>query len=153
MNDNLNRGIIAGYPVINVQATLYDGSFHEVDSSEFAFKVAAAMALREVKNKIKVVILEPIMKVEVVVPKQYYGNVTADLASRRGRVVDTKQIKNLEIVQAQVPLAKMFGYATALRSFSQGRGTYTMQFFAYEPAPKIIAEKIVADNNYQPREL
>ena len=153
LNDNLNRGIIAGYPVINVQATLYDGSFHEVDSSEFAFKVAAAMALREVKNKIKVVILEPIMKVEVVVPKQYYGNVTADLASRRGRVVDTKQIKNLEIVQAQVPLAKMFGYATALRSFSQGRGTYTMQFFAYEPAPKIIAEKIVADNNYQPREL
>lgn len=153
LRDNLNRGIIAGYPVINVRATLYDGSFHEVDSSEFAFKVAAAMALRETKNKIKICILEPIMKVEVVVPKQYYGNVTADLASRRGRVVDTKQIKNLEIVQAQVPLANMFGYATILRSFSQGRGTYTMQFFAYEPAPKTVAEKIIADNNYQPREL
>ena len=153
LRDNLNRGIIAGYPVINVQATLFDGSFHDVDSSEFAFKVAAAMALRETKNKIKIIILEPIMKVEVVAPKQYYGNVTADLASRRGRVVDTKQIKNLEIVRAQVPLANMFGYATTLRSFTQGRGTYTMQFFAYEPAPKTIAEKIIVDNNYQPREL
>lgn len=153
LRDNLNRGIIAGYPVISVQATLYDGSFHEVDSSEFAFKVAAAMALRETKNKIKIILLEPIMKVEVVVPKHYYGNVTADLASRRGRVVDTKQIKNLEIVQAQVPLATMFGYATTLRSFTQGRGTYTMQFFAYEPAPKVVSEKIIADNNYQPREL
>ena len=153
LRDNLNRGIIAGYPVINVQATLYDGSFHDVDSSEFAFKVAAAMALREAKNKIPIIILEPIMKVEVVVPKQYYGNVTADLASRRGKIVETTQIKNLEVLTARIPLAAMFGYATVLRSFSQGRGTYTMQFLNYEPTPKMVAEKIIAKNNYQPREL
>ena len=153
LKDNLNRGVIAGYPMIGVKATLYDGSFHEVDSSEFAFKVAAAMALREVKNNTKITILEPIMKVEVVIPASYYGNVIADLASRRGKIVATKRVKDLEIVQSLVPLASMFGYATTLRSFSQGRGTYTMQFSTYETAPKLIAEKIIAQSNYQPREL
>ena len=153
LRDNLNRGIVAGYPAINVQATLYDGSFHDVDSSEFAFKVAAAMALQETRNQTKIILLEPIMKVEVVVPNQYYGSVISDLASRRGKIVTSERQNNSETVQAEIPLASMFGYSTDLRSFTQGRGTYTMQFSSYKDAPKSVSEKIIEDSNFKPREL
>ena len=146
--ENMQRGVVAGYPLINVHATLFDGSFHEVDSSEFAFRTAAALALQQIKTKIPIYILEPIMKVDVTIPKQYYGDVVGDLAARRARVETTAEISGLQAITAFVPLQEMFNYATQLRSFTQGRGNYVMQFSAYEKAPKAITEEIIKTSNF-----
>ena len=143
LEEALQSGLIAGYPVIDIKATLYDGSYHEVDSSEMAFKIAASMALRKAKEICEPVLLEPIMKVEVVAPEEYMGDIIGDITSRRGRVEGMNARGNAQVVNAFVPLAEMFGYATALRSNTQGRGTYTMVFDHYEEVPKNIAEEII----------
>ncbi|TCT21073.1 translation elongation factor 2 (EF-2/EF-G) [Melghiribacillus thermohalophilus] len=149
LEEAMENGVLAGYPLIDVKATLFDGSYHDVDSSETAFKVAASLALREAKNKCKPVLLEPMMKVEVVVPEDYMGDVMGDITSRRGRVEGMGSRGNASVVNAFVPLSEMFGYATALRSNTQGRGTYTMHFDHYEEVPKNIAEEIIKKNSGQ----
>ena len=146
LQDAMKTGILAGYPMIDVKATLHDGSYHEVDSSEMAFKIAASMALKEAKNKCKPVILEPIMKVQVVVPEEYLGTVMGDITSRRGRPLGQESRGNALAINAMVPLAEMFGYATSLRSNTQGRGTFVMEFDHYEEVPKNIAEEIIKKN-------
>ena len=146
LQDALSKGILAGFPVIDVKATLFDGSYHDVDSSEMAFKVAASMALREAANKCKPVLLEPVMKVEVVVPSEYQGDAMGDINSRRGRIEGFEARGNSQVIDAYVPLAEMFGYATDLRSFTQGRGNYTMTFFRYEEAPKSVTEAVIKKN-------
>lgn len=146
--DNMDRGIIAGYPIVDVKATLYDGSFHEVDSSEFAFKAAAALALQTIKEHIPILILEPIMKVVVTTPKEYYGDVIGDLASRRAKVETTTETHGLQNITAFVPLQEMFNYATNLRSFTQGRGNYVMQFSNYSKAPESISQEIIKNSNF-----
>jgi elongation factor G len=143
LQEALQTGVLAGYPMINVKATLYDGSYHEVDSSEMAFKVAASLAVKETKNKCKPVLLEPIMNVEVVVPDEYFGNVMGDITSRRGKPEGQESRGNAVALDAMVPLSEMFGYATALRSNTQGRGTFVMQFDHYEQVPKNIADEII----------
>ncbi len=146
LQDALKTGILAGYPMVDIKATLHDGSYHEVDSSEMAYKVAASLALKEAKNKCKPVILEPIMKVEVVVPDEYLGPVMGDITSRRGRPLG-QESRNLAIkIDAMVPLAEMFGYATSLRSNTQGRGNFTMTFDHYEEVPRNIQEEIIKKN-------
>ena len=147
LQDAMKTGILAGYPLIDVKATLFDGSYHEVDSSEMAFKIAASMALKEAKNKCKPVILEPIMKVQVVVPEEYLGTVMGDITSRRGRPLGQESRGNALAINAMVPLAEMFGYATSLRSNTQGRGNYTMEFDHYEEVPRNIAEEIIKKNS------
>ncbi len=143
LQDALPGGILAGYPLLDVKATLFDGSYHEVDSSEMAFKVAASLALKAAKEKCKPVLLEPIMEVDVVVPEEYMGNVIGDLTSRRGRLDSQEKRGNGIKIRAYVPLAEMFGYATALRSNSQGRGNFTMQMHHYEACPRNIQEEII----------
>jgi elongation factor G len=140
----LEIGILAGYEIIDVKVTLIDGSYHEVDSSEMAFKVAGSMALKEAAQRAKPVLLEPLMKVEVVVPEEYMGTVTGDLHSRRGRVESTETRLSSAIIQCQVPLSEMFGYSTNLRSMTQGRATYTMHFSHYEEAPKTVSEEVIS---------
>ena len=142
----LNNGLIAGYPIIDIKATLFDGSYHEVDSSEMAFKVAASMALKEAAKKCKPVLLEPVMDVEVTAPADYLGSVMGDISSRRGQIREQDERMNAIVVRAYVPLSEMFGYATDLRSFTQGRGNYVMQFDHYEEVPKSITEKIAKKN-------
>ena len=146
LQDAMENGMLAGYPVIDVKATLFDGSYHDVDSSEMAYKIAASMALKEAAKKCKAVLLEPIMDVEVTVPQEYMGDAMGDLNSRRGKIESMDARGNAQIIRAFVPLAEMFGYATDLRSFSQGRGSYVMQFAKYEEAPKSVSEKIIKDN-------
>ena len=146
LQDALKTGILAGYPMVDIKATLHDGSYHEVDSSEMAYKVAASLALKEAKNKCKPVILEPIMKVEVVVPDEYLGSVMGDITSRRGRPLGQESRNNAIKIDAMVPLAEMFGYATSLRSNTQGRGAFTMTFDHYEEVPKNIQEDIIKKN-------
>ena len=141
--DALEKGLIAGYPVIDIKATLHDGSYHDVDSSEAAYKIAASMALKEAAKKCDPVILEPIMKVEVTVPEQYYGDVIGDISRRRGNMTGESQRGNAKIVEAEVPLAEMFGYVTDLRSFTQGRGSYSMEFDHFGEVPKYVQEEIV----------
>ncbi len=136
--------MLAGYPVVDVRAILTDGSEHAVDSSEMAFKIAGSMAFKEAARKAKPVLLEPIMAVEVVTPEDYMGEVFGDLNARRGRVEGSEQRGNSMVIKAQVPLSDMFGYATDLRSRTQGRATYTMQFRSYQQVPKAIADEIVA---------
>ena len=143
----LENGILAGYPVIDVKATLFDGSYHEVDSNEMAFKVAASMALKEAAKKCKAVLLEPIMDVEVTAPAEYLGSVMGDVSGRRGQISDQEERHNAIVVRAMVPLSEMFGYATDLRSFTQGRGNYMMQFHHYAEVPKSIAEKVIKKNS------
>ncbi len=140
----LTSGVLAGYPIVDVRATLTDGSFHDVDSSEMAFKIAGTMAFKEAARKAKPAILEPIMAVEVVTPDEYMGDVMGDLSSRRGKVGGMEQRGNSQVVRADVPLSEMFGYATDLRSRTQGRAMYTMQFDSYQQAPQSIQEEIVA---------
>ena len=147
LQEAMAGGILAGYPMVDVKATLFDGSYHDVDSSEMAFKIAASMALKEAKNKCKPVLLEPIMKVEVVVPEEYMGNVVGDLTSRRGKPLGNESRGNALSINAMVPLAEMFGYATSLRSNSQGRGNFTMTLDHYEEVPKNIAEEIIKKNS------
>ncbi|WP_239253517.1 elongation factor G [Listeria ilorinensis] len=142
----LDNGVIAGYPLIDIKAKLYDGSYHDVDSNEMAFKVAASMALRNAAKKCDPVLLEPIMSVEVVIPEEYLGDIMGNITSRRGRVDGMEARGNAQVVRAYVPLAQMFGYATDLRSSTQGRGTYTMQFDHYEEVPKSISEEIIKAN-------
>ncbi len=143
LQEAMQTGILAGYPMIDVKATLYDGSYHDVDSSEMAFKIAASMALKEAKNKCQAVLLEPIMKVDVTTPDEYFGNVMGDLTSRRGRPLGQESLGNVVKLSAMVPLSEMFGYATNLRSNTQGRGNFVMTFDHYEEVPKNIAEEII----------
>ena len=141
--DAMEKGLIAGYPAIDIKATLFDGSYHDVDSSEAAYKIAASMALKEAAKKCDPVILEPIMKVEVTVPEQYYGDTIGDISRRRGQMTGESQRGNAKIIEAEVPLAEMFGYVTDLRSFTQGRGNYSMEFDRFGETPKFIQEEIV----------
>ena len=143
LQEALQTGVLAGYPMIDVKATLFDGSYHDVDSNEMAFKIAASFALKEAKNKCKPVLLEPIMKVEVTTPDEYFGNVMGDLTSRRGRPLGQESQGNTVRLDAMVPLSEMFGYATSLRSNTQGRGNFVMVFDHYEEVPKNIAEDII----------
>ena len=143
LKDALHRGLVAGYQVIDVKATLFDGSYHDVDSAEGAYRIAASMALKAAAKLCMPVILEPIMKIEVTVPEQYYGDVVGDIARRRGQMTGDSQRGNAKVVEAEVPLAQMFGYVTDLRSFTQGRGNYTMQFDHYGETPRFVAEEII----------
>ena len=146
LQEAMTTGILAGYPMVDIKATLFDGSYHDVDSSEMAFKVAASLALKEAKNKCKPVLLEPIMKVQVIVPDEYLGNVMGDITSRRGKPMGQESRGNALAIEAMVPLAEMFGYATSLRSNTQGRGNFTMTLDHYEEVPKSIAEEIIKKN-------
>ncbi|MBU1020810.1 MAG: elongation factor G [Firmicutes bacterium] len=147
LKESLDSGILAGYPLIDIKATLYDGSYHDVDSNEMAFKVAAGMALKKAKEACHAILLEPLMVVDVVAPDDYLGNVIGDLTSRRGRIEGQTQRGNAQQITAKVPLAEMFGYATSLRSNTQGRGTSTMQFSHYEAAPRSIADEVIKKRN------
>jgi elongation factor G len=149
IEEALDQGIVAGYPLVDVRATLIDGSYHEVDSSEMAFKIAGSMALQEAARKAGVKLLEPVMEVEVTTPEDYMGDVIGDLNSRRGKVEGMTQRGNSQVIRAQVPMSEMFGYATYLRSKTQGRATYSMQFHSYQDVPDSIAEEIVASRRGQ----
>jgi len=144
IREALTRGILAGYPIDDVRVELYDGSYHDVDSSEMAFKIAGSMAFQDAAKKAKPILLEPMMRVEVVVPKDYMGDVMGNLASRRGQIQSQEDRGGTQIIQARVPLSEMFGYATDLRSRTQGRATYSMHFDRYEPAPQNVSEEVVA---------
>jgi elongation factor G len=144
--DSMNNGVLAGYPLVDIKAKLYDGSYHDVDSNETAFRVAASMALRAAAKKAQPAILEPMMKVTVTVPEEYLGDIMGHVTSRRGRVEGMEAHGNSQIVNAMVPLAEMFGYATTLRSATQGRGTFMMVFDHYEDVPKSIQEEIIKKN-------
>ena len=143
VREALNAGVLAGYPIIDLKVTLVDGSYHEVDSSELAFKIAGSLALREAARKGSPVIMEPIMEVEVVVPKDFLGDVLGDLSARRGKIIATGTQASAQVISAQVPLAEMFGYATDLRSASQGRATHTMQFSHYNRVPATVSEQVL----------
>ena len=140
----MESGVLAGYPLVNVKATLVDGSYHDVDSSEMAFKIAGSMALKDGAKKAGVKLLEPIMHVEVVTPEDFMGDVVGDLSSRRGKIAEMGQRGTAKVVSATVPLSEMFGYATDLRSRTQGRATFTMQFDSYEDVPDAITREITA---------
>ncbi|HPO11468.1 MAG TPA: elongation factor G [bacterium] len=142
VQESLSNGVVAGYPVVNIKVTVYDGSFHEVDSSESAFKIAASQAFKEACRNASPVLLEPIMQVEVTVPEQYMGDVIGDLNSRRGKIQEMLDKNQAKFIKAFVPLGEMFGYSTTLRSMTQGRGTYTMEFARYEEAPKNVVENV-----------
>jgi elongation factor G len=144
IKEALTRGVLAGYPIDDVKIELYDGSYHDVDSSEMAFKIAGSMAFQDAAKKAKPVLLEPVMRVEVVVPKEYMGDVMGNLASRRGQIQSQEDRGGTQIIAARVPLSEMFGYATDLRSRTQGRATYSMHFDRYEPAPQSVSEEVVA---------
>jgi len=144
IKEAVDRGILAGYPVVDIKAKLYDGSYHEVDSSELAFKIAGSIGFKEAAKKAKPILLEPIMSVEIVTPEEFLGDVIGNFNSRRGKVQSIERRVNAQIIKAQAPLSEMFGYATDLRSITQGRATYTMQFSHYEEVPKGVSEGIVA---------
>ncbi|MCL1924227.1 MAG: elongation factor G, partial [Defluviitaleaceae bacterium] len=143
----MNTGILAGYPVLGVRATLYDGSYHDVDSSEMAFHIAGSMAFKDAMRQGDSVLLEPIMKVEVTVPEEYMGDVIGSLNSRRGRIEGMEAQGGVQVIKSLVPLAEMFGYSTDIRSQTQGRGVFSMEFDHYEPVPKSVQEKVVAGKN------
>jgi len=149
LRDSLDNGVVAGYPLVDIKARLFDGSYHDVDSNEMAFKVAASMALKNAVSKVNPVILEPIMKVEIVIPEEYLGDIMGDVTSRRGRVEGMDARGNAQVVRSMVPLSEMFGYATNLRSNTQGRGVFSMHFDHYEEVPKSIAEEIIKKNKGQ----
>ena len=144
IRESADRGILAGYPVVDIRARLYDGSYHDVDSSEMAFKIAGSMAFKEATKNAKPVLLEPVMGLEIVTPEEYMGDVIGDLNSRRGRIINIEKRGNVQVIKGQAPLAEMFGYATDLRSKTQGRATYTMQFSHYNEVPKGVSEGIIA---------
>jgi len=143
VREAMEKGVVAGYPLIDLSVALYDGSFHEVDSSEIAFKIAGSMAFQEVCKKAKPILLEPIMKLEVVIPAEFFGDVIGDLSARRGRIEETADRLNLKVISAKIPLVEMFGYATSLRSLTEGRGTFTMEFDCYETVPQNIVQEII----------
>jgi elongation factor G len=142
--ESLEHGVLAGYPLSDVKVTVFDGAYHEVDSSEMAFKICSSICFKEAARKAKPVLLEPVMRVEVVVPEEYMGPVNGDLVSRRGQLEGTESLGSTQIIKAMVPLSEMFGYATELRSRTQGRGAFTMHFGRYEEVPKNVAEEITA---------
>jgi len=142
----VSKGVLAGYPLVDLKITVYDGSYHEVDSSDIAFQIAASMATREGAKKAGVILLEPIMKVEVVTPEEFFGNIIGDLNSRRGRVQGSEDRANFRVINAEVPLAEMFGYITQLRGMSQGRATFSMEFARFEEAPKSVTQKVAGEN-------
>jgi len=146
IEEAFRNGVLAGYPVVDVKATIFDGSYHDVDSSEMAFKIAGSMAVKAAKDKCNPVLLEPIMKVEVTVPEEYMGDVMGDINSRRGRIEGMEARHGAQVIRAKVPLSEMFGYSTTLRSRTQGRGVYSMEISHYEEVPKSIAEEIIAKN-------
>ncbi|MED3561240.1 elongation factor G [Bacillus xiapuensis] len=146
LEDALDRGVLAGYPLVDIKARLFDGSYHDVDSSEMAFKIAASMALKNAASKCSPVILEPMMRVEVVIPEEYLGDIMGQITARRGRVEGMEARGNAQVVRAMVPLSEMFGYATALRSSTQGRGVFSMHFDHYEEVPKSVSEEIIKKN-------
>jgi len=139
----MDKGVVANYPMVDVSVALYDGSFHEVDSSEAAFKIAGSIAFQAAAKKAKPVLLEPIMRLEVIVPSEFFGDIVGDLLAKRGKIEETKDRLQLKVVGASVPLAEMFGYATSLRSFTEGRGTFTMEFDHYEAVPPNITQEII----------
>jgi elongation factor G len=143
VKEALDKGVVAGYPMVDVEVTLYDGSFHEVDSSEAAFKIAGSMAFQEAAKRAKPVILEPIMKIQVIVPDSFMGEVTGNVNSKRGRIESMEDRPGLKVINAKIPLSEMFGYATELRSMTQGRGSFTMEFDHYEPTPNNVAQLII----------
>ncbi|MCA1042145.1 elongation factor G [Bacillus infantis] len=146
LEDSLDRGVLAGYPLVDIKARLFDGSYHDVDSSEMAFKIAASMALKNAASKCSPVILEPVMRIEVIIPEEYLGDIMGNVTSRRGRVEGMDARGNAQVVRAMVPLSEMFGYATSLRSSTQGRGVFSMHFDHYEEVPKSISEEIIKKN-------
>jgi elongation factor G len=148
IREAMESGVLAGYPMVDIQVTLLDGSYHEVDSSEMAFKIAGSMGFKDAARRAGAVLLEPIMQVEVVTPEEYMGAVHGDLAARRGRIVSMEARGSSQVIRAAVPLASMFGYATDLRSATQGRATYTMQFARYEELPQALAEEIMAKSGH-----
>jgi elongation factor G len=143
IKEAMARGVLAGYPVTDTEVALYHGSFHEVDSSENAFKVAASIAFQEAARKAQLILLEPIMKIEVVVPEKFLGDIIGNLSARRGRIGETKDRLNIKVINAKVPLAEMFGYSTTIRSLTEGRGNFTMEFSHYEEVPKNITKDII----------
>jgi len=143
IKEAMDKGVVAGYPMVDISVALYDGSFHEVDSSEIAFKIAGSTAFQEACKTAKPVLLEPIMKLEVVIPSEFFGDVIGDLSARRGKIEETGDRLNLKVISAKVPLAEMFGYATSLRSLTEGRGTFTMEFDCYDAVPQNIAQEII----------
>ncbi len=144
LEDAKNSGVLGGYPVVDFKATLFDGSYHDVDSSELAFQIAASMAFKDAMNKGDSCLLEPIMKVEVETPDEYMGDVMGDLNSRRGRILGMEARVGNQLIMAEVPLAEMFGYATTLRSMSKGRASYTMVFECYREVPKYTQDQILS---------
>jgi len=146
IEESMKNGVLAGFPLVDLKATIFDGSYHDVDSNEMAFKIAGSMALKAAKDKCKPVLLEPIMKVEVTVPEEYMGDVMGMLNSRRGRIEGMDTRAGAQIIRAKVPLSEMFGYSTTLRSGTQGRGVFSMELSHYEEVPKNISEEIIAKN-------
>ena len=144
IEEAMKAGVLGGFPVVGVHANVYDGSYHEVDSSEMAFHIAGSLAFKDAMSKAAPVLLEPIMKVEVTTPEDYMGDVIGDINSRRGRIEGMEDIGGGKRIRGFVPLAEMFGYATDLRSRTQGRGNYSMFFEKYEPVPKSVQEKVLA---------
>ncbi|MFQ5987857.1 MAG: elongation factor G, partial [Dehalococcoidia bacterium] len=144
VKEAMESGVLAGYPLVDLRATLYDGSFHEVDSSEMAFKIAASMALKDGVRRAHPTLLEPIMKIEVSTPEEFLGDILGDLNSRRGHITSIDSLGAMKIIRCLVPLAETFGYATDLRSMSQGRATYSMEFHRYEELPQSLAEQLIA---------
>jgi len=143
VKEAMDKGVVAGYPMVDMEVTLYDGSYHEVDSSEIAFKIAGSQALQLASKRAKPILLEPIMRLEVIVPPEFFGDTIGDLSARRGKIEETKDRVNVKVIDGKVPLAEMFGYATALRSLTEGRGTFTMEFDHYEEVPAGIAQEII----------
>jgi elongation factor G len=143
LQEAMKAGPLAGYPMIDIKATVYDGSYHDVDSSEMAYKIAASLALKDAAGRCGIALLEPIMSVDITVPEQYFGDAMGDVTKRRGNIEGSEQRGNAQIIRAKVPLANLFGYATDLRSFTQGRGNYSMQFSHYAQCPKHVVEELV----------
>jgi elongation factor G len=144
VKEAMENGILAGYPMVNIKVILYDGSFHEVDSSELAFKIAASMAFQDGARRALPKLLEPMMEVEVVVPEEYMGDVIGDLNARRGNISGIHPRKDAQVISVMVPLSEMFGYATKLRSITQGRAVFSMEFSRYEEVPENLSEKILS---------
>jgi elongation factor G len=147
IQEAMKAGILGGFPVLGVHANCYDGSYHEVDSNEMAFKVAGSMAFKDAMKKAEPVLLEPVMRVEVTVPEDYMGDVIGDISSRRGRIEGSEDINGTKLIRGFVPLSEMFGYSTTLRSKTQGRGAYSMFFSTYEKVPKNVQETILGQRN------
>jgi elongation factor G len=140
----MELGILAGFPMVDIKATLFDGSYHDVDSNENAFKIAGSIAFKEAARKASPVLLEPVMAVEVTVPEEFMGTIIGDINSRRGRIEHMGRVGGSQVIKAMVPLKEMFGYVNDIRSSTQGRASYSMQFSRYEEAPRMIADEIIA---------